>query len=217
MVETPRGVRNNNPGNIRKSNDPWQGLAVIQADPDFFQFKEPAWGIRALARLLITYQDKYSCRTVADFIGRWAPPSENDSSAYIRDVCTTMGVLSYYAIDVHAYASCVAMVRAIIQHENGQQPYAQVVLDKGLLLAGIEPPRAPLLQTTTIRSSIVAVAGTVAAAVPGAATQLSSAKDQIAPLVDYADWLKPFFVGVSLLAIGFTMWARVQQRRKGIA
>ena len=54
----PRGIRNNNPGNIRRNGDPWQGLAKEQNDREFFTFKSAVYGIRALARLLITYQDK---------------------------------------------------------------------------------------------------------------------------------------------------------------
>ena len=50
----PRGIRNHNPGNLRKSNDPWQGLAPDQTDPDFLQFESSKWGIRALARTLIS-------------------------------------------------------------------------------------------------------------------------------------------------------------------
>lgn len=60
MAKLPRGIRNNNPGNL-EWGDPWQGL-----DPDgqaqdkrFVVFKDPAMGIRAIARTLITYQDKY--------------------------------------------------------------------------------------------------------------------------------------------------------------
>jgi seryl-tRNA synthetase len=59
---TPRGIRNNNPGNIRRNGDPWQGLAERQGDVEFFTFKTiPIYGIRALARTLIAYQDKHGC------------------------------------------------------------------------------------------------------------------------------------------------------------
>ena len=42
----PRGIRNHNPGNIRRSQDPWQGLASAQNDPEFFIFQSAIYGIR---------------------------------------------------------------------------------------------------------------------------------------------------------------------------
>jgi len=217
MADTPRGIRNNNPGNIRKSNDPWQGLSPEQNDPDFFQFTSPTYGIRAIARILITYQDNYSCVYAGDFIDRWAPPSENNTGAYKAAVLKSTGFAPTAKVDMHAYADCSAMVEAIIHQENGEQPYDGSVIDKGLLLAGVEPPKKSLLKSTQIRASIVAAAATAAPYIPQAAAQAGSLKDSIAPLIDFADWLKPAFVLVSLTAIGLGMAARIQQRRKGIA
>ena len=47
-----RGIRNNNPLNIRRSADKWQGLKAQQEDREFFQFSEMKWGWRAAFRLL---------------------------------------------------------------------------------------------------------------------------------------------------------------------
>ena len=77
MPKPSRGIRNNNPGNIRRSKDKWQGAAKEQPDKNFVTFTSPVWGIRAIARILIRYQDNYGCDTVAKHIARWAPPSEN--------------------------------------------------------------------------------------------------------------------------------------------
>jgi len=85
-MSAPRGIRNHNPGNIRRSADPWQGLAKDQNDDAFFQFAEPKWGIRALARVLISYQDRHGLRTVRGIVSRWAPPVENKTSSYIDHV-----------------------------------------------------------------------------------------------------------------------------------
>ena len=82
----PRGIRNHNPGNLRRSADPWQGLAAEQSDAEFFQFASAKWGIRALARTLIAYQDRVGLKTIKQMIGRWAPPNENDTGAYVRAV-----------------------------------------------------------------------------------------------------------------------------------
>ena len=89
----PRGIRNNNPLNIRRSGDKWQGLRVLQEDREFFQFSEMKWGWRAAFRLLChTYYGKYKLRTIRDIITRWAPPKENNTEAYIRRVTDRIGI-----------------------------------------------------------------------------------------------------------------------------
>ena len=50
-----RGLRNNNPLNIRRNNTKWQGLSVTQTDKSFFQFKTMAYGYRAAFKTLQTY------------------------------------------------------------------------------------------------------------------------------------------------------------------
>ena len=55
-AKTPRGIRNNNPGNI-ECGSPWQGLRPQneRTDNRFAQFADQVFGIRALACVLITY------------------------------------------------------------------------------------------------------------------------------------------------------------------
>ena len=43
---TPRGIRNCNPLNIRRSKDQWKGLAERQQDAAFCQFKSLEYGLR---------------------------------------------------------------------------------------------------------------------------------------------------------------------------
>ena len=85
-----RGLRNNNPLNIRHSKDQWQGAAETQTDKAFVQFKSMAYGYRAAWRTLHTYYKRLSEQkkhfTVENIISRWAPPTENDTKAYIRSV-----------------------------------------------------------------------------------------------------------------------------------
>ena len=114
-----RGIRNNNPGNIRRSNDPWQGLAAEQADPDFFRFTAPEWGYRALMKTIQTYRRKHGLRTIAEMISRWAPANENDTAAYIRSVCQEMQVPDSYVPDVEDKGTMCALAAAISKHENG--------------------------------------------------------------------------------------------------
>ena len=85
-----RGIRNNNPLNIRHSSDQWQGARVEQTDPSFVQFKSMAYGYRAAWKVLESYWNQFyrskQPYTVSTIIGRWAPPTENDTQNYIRTV-----------------------------------------------------------------------------------------------------------------------------------
>ena len=92
----PRGIRNNNPGNIRNSDaTDWKGeiAAGAKKDDAFEEFKDMAHGYRALIRLLQNYRRKHGLQTVADFINRWAPRTENNTSGYITRVCREMQAL----------------------------------------------------------------------------------------------------------------------------
>ncbi|MGG2488348.1 structural protein [Pseudomonas aeruginosa] len=140
----PRGIRNFNPGNIRHAKGTrWQGMSANQNDSAFVQFTGPQWGIRAIARTLITYQDKHALRTIRQIISRWAPPSENNTEIYIRQVAARVGVAPDARIDVYDYRTMRTLVEAIVRHENGPGPlpegswYGEGLINEGLHLAGI--------------------------------------------------------------------------------
>lgn len=134
-MSLPRGIRNNNPGNIRKSGDAWQGLADVQPDSAFFTFKDPVFGIRALAKILRNYRDLYGLTTVTGIISRWAPPNENNTQAYAQAVASAMGVAPSEPLAFDA-GQLRALVAAIIHHENGQQPYDMALISDGISRAG---------------------------------------------------------------------------------
>lgn len=130
----PRGIRNNNPGNIRHG-DKWQGLADKQTDAAFCVFKAPEWGIRALVKILRNYQTKHGLKTVESIINRFAPQIENDTSSYILSVCQVLDVKPCDVIDVFEPGIMMNLLKAVIRHENGIQPYSDEVLKKSLELA----------------------------------------------------------------------------------
>jgi hypothetical protein len=134
----PRGTRNNNPGNIdwHKGVD-WEGLATPPSDGRFCRFIDPVYGLRAIAKIVLNYRRKHKINTVRGIIGRWAPSVENDTKAYIRSVCAALGVMPDTAIDVTKPAVMRELVRAIVYHENGQQPYDTATIDEALRKAGI--------------------------------------------------------------------------------
>ena len=88
-----RGIRNNNPLNIRRGKDQWKGLRAQQTDASFFQFETLEYGWRAAFYLLTrTYYHKYRLYTIRMIINKWAPPNENQTSKYIENVCRLTGI-----------------------------------------------------------------------------------------------------------------------------
>jgi hypothetical protein len=128
----PRGIRNNNPGNLRKNGIPWKGLAPEseQTDPDFYVFTAPHYGIRAMGRDLTKDYNIDGQRTIAALISEYAPGSENNTWAYINAVSREIGKqpneLLYLDEDLPY------LVAAIIKHENGQQPYSLSYIEESL-------------------------------------------------------------------------------------
>lgn len=134
----PRGIRNNNPGNVdyHPSSDPWLGLDDPPSDGRFCRFVTPQYGIRVMAKLLRAYQKYHACGTVRAIINRWAPPNENDTGAYVQHVADMIGVMPDDPIDVTDRRVMLPLVAAIIEHENGEQPYPPDVLGEGVRMAG---------------------------------------------------------------------------------
>ena len=116
---TPRGLRNNNPGNIRLTKTVWAGQIIPGTDRSFCQFQTMAYGYRAMLMTLRNYRRKHGCSTVADFIRRWAPPIENDTAAYIRSVCRTLQVPDSYVPDIDDRTVMCNLAAAISKVENG--------------------------------------------------------------------------------------------------
>lgn len=130
----PRGIRNNNPGNIRKGAD-WEGLSPNQSDSAFCTFTSAEYGIRAIAIILKNYEKKYGLNTIEKIINRWAPPIENATGEYVAAVAREMRIDPRSSIDVTQPSIMLSLVRAIIHHENGRQPYSEAVLSRGIAMA----------------------------------------------------------------------------------
>ena len=135
-MSTPRGVRNNNPGNIDYSpSNKWNGQLGLEegvAKPRFARFDTPENGIRALGKLLQTYQRVYGLNTVAKIISRWAPSNENDTAAYVRSVERRIGSAPGAKIKLTDPDVLKGFVVAIIAHENGSNPYSDAVISEGV-------------------------------------------------------------------------------------
>lgn len=139
---TARGIRNNNPGNLRKGSD-WNGEQPVEnmtpaqaAEKAFEVFSCPAYGIRALTKLLLTYQLRYGLDTINEILNRYAPDIENDTSAYARHVSEMTGFGVDESVDLREPEIMKAFLIAIITHENGSNPYTYEIED-GMVLAGL--------------------------------------------------------------------------------
>lgn len=122
-----RGLRNRNPGNIRRSGVRYKGEVRPSTDPQFKQFGSMALGYRAIFVLLDTYRIRYGLDTVRTMISRWAPPSENDTAAYIDAVCRRTGLVPDRPIDTRDRATMVPLAAAISRVENGTDAVAEEV------------------------------------------------------------------------------------------
>jgi hypothetical protein len=129
-----RGLRNNNPGNIIYDGTAWEGLANPPSDGTFCIFTDPTYGIRAMGQILTNYVTADGIApTVTAIINRWAPPSANNTAAYVTAVANSLGVDPNASLDMSSVMP--ALVAAIITQENGLQPYAVNTIASGLALA----------------------------------------------------------------------------------
>jgi hypothetical protein len=126
----PRGIRNNNPGNIRYDGTKLVGLADPPTDGAFCIFSAAKYGIRAMARIISNYNGTRGLNTVRKIISRWAPPNENDTAAYVASVAAAIGRGADTPLDLAA--DMPLLCRAIIRHENGACPYGDDEIRAGI-------------------------------------------------------------------------------------
>lgn len=133
-----RGIRNNNPGNLESSElFRWQGQSG--SDGRFAVFSSPEHGIRALGMNLLAYHRR-GLDTINKIISRWAPPTDNnDTASYVSKVSQALGVSPHSKLDIQSPAILSALSKAIIQHENGVNPFDEKTLSSGIFSAlGLE-------------------------------------------------------------------------------
>lgn len=129
QAKAPRGIRNNNPGNIEAGGSKWEG--ATGSDGRFLQFAEMEWGVRALMRTLMTYYKKYDIDTVRGIISRWAPPNENNTERYIRNVCAWTGFKPDQKLNLQNVKTLKSLAHAIARQETSHQLDA-ATLDKAI-------------------------------------------------------------------------------------
>ncbi len=131
----PRGIRNNNPGNIRLTNDKWQGMSPTQTDGEFVQFVSPEYGFRAITRILRNYERR-GINTINGIISRWAPSNENHTAAYVKFVADYLGIAPNTELSLSL--SIFPLIKAITIYENGYDYasyYSDATIQEGIALA----------------------------------------------------------------------------------
>lgn len=124
-----RGIRNNNPGNLRYTAIPWQGKLSYANNKDwsgtptnivkeFEQFSNMAYGIRAMA-IDITGDVAENNYSLGQLIYEFAPPSENNTALYIQQVKQNAGIADANAPLKFTFLSLSEVIRAMINMENG--------------------------------------------------------------------------------------------------
>ena len=115
-----RGLRNNNPGNIRLDGVHWKGEVEPSQDCEFKQFETMAWGYRAMFQCLNTYYRKYGLDTIRKMISRWAPPEDgNHTGNYVKAVSERSGVPADGRITTTNRDVMIPIVAAMSRVENG--------------------------------------------------------------------------------------------------
>lgn len=129
----PRGFRNNNPGNIRHNPaNQWKGMTGQDSD-GFVQFSDARYGIRAIGKIIDSYKRR-GVVMIRHIIEEWAPRSENETDDYIAHVQLETGWQSYH-IPMRETGDYLALIKIMIEHENGEQPYSDDYIKEALAIA----------------------------------------------------------------------------------
>lgn len=130
-----RGERNNNPGNIRVSNQLWLGKIIPSSDPDFEQFDTPEHGIRAIAKIILS-DFHHGINTITGIITRWAPQSDNNpTAAYIENVSGISGYDPDSPLLLTSLDDLWPVVKGIITQENGECTYSNLQIQDSCQMA----------------------------------------------------------------------------------
>lgn len=135
--QLPRGLRNNNPGNIRNNSDRFNFEIRPSTDPSFKQFYTMYYGYRAMFVILRNYKKMYGLDTIRKMITRWAPPKENDTAAYIAEVSRASGIPADDPVNIDDREQMIRIVAAMSKVENGRPAVMSDVI-KGFELLTIQ-------------------------------------------------------------------------------
>jgi hypothetical protein len=122
-----RGLRNNNPGNLRKSAATWLGKVVNPLERDFESFSTMDYGVRAAIRNAFTQWNKGK-DSIQSLVSIWAPPSENNTAAYVAAVAKAAGIPATSEFKWGGNDTTAKIMFAIFKHENGADTTKYITL-----------------------------------------------------------------------------------------
>lgn len=131
-----RGIKNCNPGNIRRSSVRYLGEVTPSRDKEFKQFVSMTYGYRAMFVLLDSYARRYGLRTIRTMLNRYAPPEENFTQGYIRFVANNSGIGADELVDTRSARDMIPIVMAMSEIENGVKPNTDEVGEGWQLFVG---------------------------------------------------------------------------------
>ncbi len=128
-----RGIRNNNPLNIRRGTSRWVGRREIVTDKEFEEFTSMPFGYRAAWKLMDTYRIRLrqagKSYTLENIIHRWAPPEDgNDTREYLR---TVIRLLDYKVAGRQPLPSPSS--------KEGHKVFARIIMAMTCVECGIRP------------------------------------------------------------------------------
>ena len=183
----PRGIRNNNPGNI-EYGDFARSRGATGTDGRFATFATPEDGIRALSDLL----DIYAARgldTPASIIGRYAPASENPTAAYALSLARSLGITANTQIDLSDPAVKAAVIGSIIGVEVGQSPWTAGAIQE--IIGGQAPSFAAVEPLTARQMSQIAGIGQTQRPSVSQAGMFGMPQSRTAPGLGFIQGLSP--------------------------
>lgn len=129
--DLPRGYRNNNPLNIRRTADIWDGECKKVTDREFCEFIYMKYGYRAFFKLIRSYNIRYGIKTVGAIIKRFAPPLENNTGWYVELVCKYTGYTPDTVIKYTNQSDMCRLAYSMACVENGVAPSSMVPILEG--------------------------------------------------------------------------------------
>lgn len=132
--KTPRGIRNNNPLNIKENERidfDWEGEHLADLDKGMEEFSEAIYGYRAGARILKSYYARND-NSIEKIISNWAPKIENETAAYINHVSGVLGVDKSHYLEPEKWPELFAVMT---KHENGYNPFNLEYIQRGIEMA----------------------------------------------------------------------------------
>ncbi|HDL8470426.1 TPA: lytic transglycosylase domain-containing protein [Yersinia enterocolitica] len=128
----PRGIRNNNPGNINYVGQ--DGASLERPGGRFAKFETAYDGLKAMARQLMRYFTGKTTgkplQTLTDIISTWAPGSENNTGAYVAQLSKMLNVHPDAVLNLENPQVMSALMGGIIHHENGRNPYSSELISR---------------------------------------------------------------------------------------